>query len=128
MTQLTNEIKKAISKQISKKDAFPVATSDQDQTPNVAYITYLKVINDQTVLIADNYLNKTRNNILSNGKIAFAVLDDDKGSYQIKGTAEIQTEGAMFDEVKKWVPDRLPKVAAVVMHIEDIYNGAERIS
>ena len=74
MTQLTNEIKKAISKQISKKDAFPVATSDQDQTPNVAYITHLKVINDQTVLIADNYLNKTRNNILSNGKIAFAVL------------------------------------------------------
>ena len=79
-------------------------------------------------MIADNYLNKTHDNILSNDKIAFAVLDDDKGSFQIKGTAERLTEGEMFDEVQKWVPDRLPRVAAVIMNIEDIYNGAERVS
>ena len=124
MAQLTDEVKKAISKQ----DVFPVATSNQDRTPNVVYITYLKVIDDQTVLIADNFLNKTRDNILSNGKIAFAVLDDKKGSFQVKGTAERLTEGSVFDEVQKWVPDKLPKVAAVVMHVEDIYNGAECIS
>ena len=34
------------------------------------------------VLIADNYLNKTRDNILNNGKIAFAVRDEKKGSFQ----------------------------------------------
>ena len=128
MVQLTNEVKEAISKQISKQDAFPVATSSQDQTPNVVYITYLKVIDDQTVLIADNYLNKTRDNILSNGKIAFAVLDENKGAFQIKGTAKRLTEGELFDEVQQWVPDRLPRVAAVVMRIESIYNGAERIA
>jgi len=124
MAQLPDAVKKAISKQ----DFFPVATSNQKQIPNVVYIAYLKVIDDQTVLIADNYLNKTRSNILSNGKIAFAVLDDDKGSFQIKGTTERLTEGDMFDEVQKWVPDEHPKVAAVIMHIEEIYNGAERIS
>ena len=124
MAQLTEEIKKAISKQ----DVFPVATSNQDQIPNVVYITYLKVVDDQTVLIADNYLNKTRDNILNNGKIAFAVLDEEKGSFQIKGTCERLTEGNMFDEVQKWVPDELPKVAAVIMHIEEIYNGAEQIN
>ena len=124
MAQLTNEIKKAISKQ----DAFPVATSSHDRVPNVVYISYLKVLDDQTVLIADNFLNKTRGNILNNGKIAFTVLDDKKGSFQIKGRAERLTEGAMFDEVQKWVSDELPKVAAVVMHIEDIYNGAKCIS
>ena len=128
MAQLTDEVKKAISKQISKKTAFPVATSSQDRVANVVYISYLKVIDDQTVLIADNFLNKTRDNILSNGKIAFTVLDDKKGSFQIKGRAERLTEGAMFDEVQKWVSNELPKVAAVVMHIEDIYNGAECIS
>ncbi|MCD6174368.1 MAG: pyridoxamine 5'-phosphate oxidase family protein [Planctomycetes bacterium] len=124
MVQLTDEVKKAISKQ----NAFPVATSSQEGIPNVAYISYLKVIDDQTVLIADNFLHKTRDNILNNGKIAFTVLDEEKGSFQIKGTAERLTEGAMFDEVQKWVSDDLPKVAAVVMHIEDIYNGAECIS
>ncbi len=124
MVQLTDEVKKAISNQ----DTFPVATSSQEGVPNVVYISYLKVIDDQTVLIADNFLNKTRDNILSNGKIAFTVLDEKKGSFQVKGTAERLMEGAMFDEVQKWVSDDLPKVAAVVMHVDDIYNGAECIS
>lgn len=124
MAQLTDEVKKAISKQ----EVFPVATSNQDGIPNVVYIKYLKVIDDQTVLIADNYLNKTRDNILNNGKITFVVLDDDKGSYQIKGTAERLTKGDMFDEVQKWALDRLPRTAAVVMNVEEIYNGAKKIS
>ena len=124
MAQLSEAVKKAITKQ----DVFPVATANQDRIPNVVYIKYLKVVDDQTILIADNYLNKTRNNILNNGKIAFAVRDEEKGSYQIKGIAKRLTEGAMFDEVQKWVPDKLPRVAAVIMHIEEIYNGAERIS
>jgi predicted pyridoxine 5'-phosphate oxidase superfamily flavin-nucleotide-binding protein len=124
MAQLPDAVKKAISKQ----DVFPVATCNQDCIPNVVYIGYLKIVDDQTVLIADNFLNKTRNNILSNGKIAFAVRDEEKGSFQIKGTAERLTEGDMFDEVQKWVPDKLPRVAAVVMHVEDIYNGPECIS
>ena len=124
MAQLPEAVKKAILKQ----EIFPVATSNQDLIPNVVYIAYLKVIDDQTVLIADNYLNKTRDNILSNGKIAFAVHDEEKGSFQIKGTAERLTEGKMFDDVQTWVPDELPKVAAVIMKIEEIYNGAELIS
>lgn len=53
--------------------------------------------------------------------------DDKKGSFQVKGTAERSTEGAMFDEVKKWVLDKLPK-AVLVMHVEEIYNGANLIS
>ncbi|MDD5134110.1 MAG: pyridoxamine 5'-phosphate oxidase family protein [Phycisphaerae bacterium] len=123
MARLPDAVKKAISKQ----EIFPVATSSQDQIPNVVYIAYLKVIDDQTVLIADNYLSKTRKNILSNGKIAFAVRDEEKGSFQIKGTAERLTEGAMFDEVQKWVSDKLPRAAAVVMRVEEIYNGAKII-
>ncbi|MBN1456283.1 MAG: pyridoxamine 5'-phosphate oxidase family protein [Sedimentisphaerales bacterium] len=123
MAQLPDAVKKAISKQ----EVFPVATSSQDQVPNVVYITYLKVIDNQTVLIADNYLNKTRDNILNNGKIAFVVLDEEKGSFQVKGAAERLTEGDMFDEVQIWVKDKLPKVAAVVMHVEEVYNGAEKI-
>ena len=123
MAQLPDAVKKAMAKQ----DVFPVATSNQDCIPNVVYIGYLKVIDNQTVLIADNYLKKTRDNILSNGKIAFVVRDEEKGSFQIKGTAERLTKGAMFDEVQKWASEKLPRVAAIVMHVEEIYNGSEII-
>ena len=124
MAKLSEQVKKAISKQ----EVFPVATSSQDGTPNVVYIKFLKTIDDETVLIADNYLSKTRDNILSNGKIAFAVLDEEKGSFQIKGTAERLEEGDMYDEVQGWCPDDSPKTAAVVMHIGAVYNGAEKIA
>ena len=123
MAKLTDAVKKAILEQ----EILPVATSNKDKIPNVVYIKYLKVVDDQTVLIADNYLNKTRDNILDNGKIAFAVRDDEKGSYQVKGTAERITEGDMFEEVQQWVPDELPRLAAIVMHVESVYNGAEQI-
>jgi hypothetical protein len=123
MMKLPQQVKQAISKQ----EIFPVATSSQDSVPNVVYIKFLKVVDDETVLIADNYLSKTRDNILNNGKVAFVVLDEEKGSYQVKGVAERLEEGAMYDEVQKWCPDDLPKAAAVVVHIEVVYNGAERI-
>ena len=123
MAKLTAEVKKAISQQ----EVFPVATSSQNGIPNVVYIKYLKVVDDETVLIADNYLSKTRANILENGKVAFVALDGDKGSYQIKGTTERFEKGPMYDEVQNWVPDTLPRAAAVVMKVEEIYNGAKRI-
>jgi uncharacterized protein len=124
MAKLPAEVKSAIEKQ----DVIPVATSDQDCVPNVVYIAYLKVMDDETILIADNYLDKTRRNILSNGNISFVVHDQDKGSYQVKGKAQRFTEGEMFEEVKKWVSDKLPKEAAVVMKVEKVYNGAKWIS
>jgi len=123
MAQLPKIVKDAIDKQ----NVFAVATCSQDGIPNVVYITFLKVIDDETVLIADNYLKKTRENILDNSKLAFAVRDEAKGSFQIKGTTKRLVNGPMYDEVQKWVPDELPKVAAVVLHVDQIYNGAEQL-
>ena len=123
MTQLTDEIKQAISQQ----EFFPVVTCNQNWIPNVIYIKYLKVIADNTVLIADNYLCKTRDNILKNGKIAFVVLSSDKGSYQIKGTSERFEKGPMYEEIQSWIPEKYPRAAAVVLKVEEIYKGAERI-
>lgn len=124
MVPLPDEVKKAISRQ----EVFPVATSSEDNTPNVVYIKYLKVIDDHTVLIADNYLHKTRKNILANSRIAFVVLDEEKGSYQVKGTAERLEEGPLFEEVRDWVPEDMPRSGAVKINIEEIYNGADRVA
>jgi len=123
MAQLPKMVKDAIDKQ----DVFPIATCAQDGTPNLVYVKYLKLIDDETVLIADNRFNKTRDNILNNPKLTFVVRDEEKGSFQIKGATEWLTTGPMFDEVQKWVSDKLPRVAAVVLHIEQVYNGANQL-
>jgi len=105
-----------------------VATSADDATPNVVYINYLKTVSDDTILIADNYLKKTRDNIINNGKISFVVRDDEKGSYQVKGEAQRLEQGEYFDEIQTWVSDNLPKVAAVVMKVQSVFNGAKQIA
>ena len=123
MAKLPEAVKKAIDKQ----DVFPIATCNSDGVSNVVYITYLKVIDDETVLIADNYFDKTRSNIKSNPKMAFVVRDKDKGSFQIKGTVERLTDGSVFEEMQEWVRNDLPRVAAVVLHVEEVYNGAKQL-
>jgi len=122
------KLPKAVTEAMSKQKSFPVATSSSNSVPNVAYITYLKAVDDETVLIVDNYLNKTRENVVNVGNVSFAVLDEKKGSYQVKGVAQRLTQGELFDEVQQWVPDKYPKVAAVVMKVEEVYNGAEKIA
>ena len=121
--QLSNVVKEAIAKQ----DIFPVATCDLHGIPNVVYIKYLKVMDDETVLIADNYLHKTRDNILNNFRLSFVVLDEDNGSFQIKGTAKRLIDGPMYGEVQKWAPTKLPREAAIVLSVEEIYNGAKQL-
>ncbi|MCK5595013.1 pyridoxamine 5'-phosphate oxidase family protein [bacterium] len=123
MAKLPEEVRKAINKQ----DVFPIATCSSDGVSNVVYVAYLKAIDDEIVLIADNYFDKTRSNILSNPKMAFVVRDKDKGSFQIKGTVERLTDGQVFEEMQKWVRDDLPRVAVVVLHVEEVYNGAKRL-
>ena len=123
MAQLPKMVKDAIDKQ----DVFSVATCSQDGIPNVVYVKFLKVIDDETVLIADNYLNKTRDNILDSTKLSFVVRDEEKGSFQVKGTAKRLIDGPMYGEVQKWVPEKFPRVAAIILHVEQVYNGAEQL-
>ena len=123
MAQLPKIVKDAMDKQ----DIFPIATCSQDGTPNVVYVKFLKVVDDETVLIADNYFNKTRDNILNNPKLSFVVLDEEKGSFQVKGTTKRLMKGPLYDDVQKWVPDDLPKAAAVVLSVKQVYNGAEQL-
>ena len=123
MAKLTDEVKKAIS----EKEVFTVATCSEDGIPNVVYVKYLKVVDAQTVLIADNYFNKTRDNIINNGKVSFVVLDEEKGSFQIKGSAERKEQGPEYDKVQQWVPERLPGEAAVILRVTEVYNGADPV-
>jgi len=51
-----------------------MATVDDEGKPNVAYILSMIAIDDETLAFADLALNKTKKNLLSNGKVAVSVL------------------------------------------------------
>ena len=128
------KIPKYIQKIINKQELHILSTSSKEGTPNTIYLKFLKVYNNKQILIADNKFFKTEKNLLENPKISFVVLDkENKKAYQIKGTAEIHKDDKIFEDAAKWVeekrsgPTTYPK-SAVVLNVEEIYCGAEKIS
>ena len=90
MVKLTAELKEAIS----KMKVFPVATATKDGTPNVIPIAVVELVDDETLWITDNFMNKTLSNLRTNPKIALYVWGPEiKGCFQIKGVASIRTSG-----------------------------------
>ncbi|NMB77806.1 MAG: flavin-nucleotide-binding protein [Methanomicrobiales archaeon] len=120
MVTLTNEIKESIA---AAKTAF-LATSAQDGTPNVVPIGAFKVLDDSTLLISDQYFNKTAKNLAGNKKVALSWWGD-KAGFQIKGTVTIYTDGEIFTQDVAWVKGikaSLNPKAALVLKITDVYS------
>ncbi|MBU1043362.1 MAG: pyridoxamine 5'-phosphate oxidase family protein [Candidatus Omnitrophica bacterium] len=128
MVKIPEEVKVAIN----KTTPICVATVNSEYIPNIIYVTFLKYINDTTVVIADNKLAKTRDNVLANHNLSFVVLDPEtKKAYQLKGKVEYLQEGEKFQAVFNWVnekrPDLNPK-GALYVTIEEIFCGEKQIA
>ena len=75
-------------------------------TPNAVPVVFKDVTPDGKLVVGDVFLETTLNNIKANGKIAVSACNaTTMEGYQIKGTAEYVTEGAVVDTFKKLVSD-----------------------
>lgn len=78
-----------------------------DGEPNVVPVAFKDVTEDGKLVVGDVFLETTLNNIKANGgKIAISVYDaQNLDGYQIKGSAEYITEGAVVDTFKAMVEE-----------------------
>ena len=98
-------------KKVLKESMWDLATCANGE-PNVVPVAFKDVTDDGKLLVGDVFLETTLNNIQANdGKIAISVYDaKNLEGYQVKGTAEYVTEGAVVDTFKAMV--------------EKMFNGA----
>ncbi|MGI5990524.1 MAG: pyridoxamine 5'-phosphate oxidase family protein [Lachnospiraceae bacterium] len=103
---LTENVKKILGSSM-----WDLATC-ADGEPNVVPVAFKMVTEDGKLAVGDVFLETTLKNLKANGgKIAISVYDAKTlEGYQIKGTAEYVSEGAIVDTFKKMV--------------EDMFNGA----
>lgn len=94
-----------------KEGMWDLATCANGE-PNVVPVAFKDVTDDGKLLVGDVFLETTLNNIQANyGKIAISVYDaKNLEGYQVKGTAEYVTDGAVVDTFKAMV--------------EKMFNGA----
>ena len=112
----------------NRKGPAVFATVDADGSPNVIYVGCLGRRGDDVLVVADNYFDKTRRNIEAGSKGSFLFMGQDGKPYQVKGSVEYHTEGAVFDDMKRWNPEKHPGHAAAALKVEAVYSGAERLS
>ncbi|MFA5343130.1 MAG: pyridoxamine 5'-phosphate oxidase family protein [Kiritimatiellia bacterium] len=104
-----------------------LATVNRDGRPNIIYATCVGIFGDDQLVVADNFFNKTRQNILQGCKGAILFRDKSGKAYQVKGAMEYHKEGEIFRHMKSWNPPQHPGHAAAVLKAEEAYSGAEKL-
>ncbi|MCK5768613.1 MAG: pyridoxamine 5'-phosphate oxidase family protein [Candidatus Atribacteria bacterium] len=113
--------------EIFKEDsAVAFGTATLDGNPNINMVGSKKIQDDETIILADNYFNKTLANIRKNNKgTLLTKRAKDKLWYQLKGTYEYISEGPEYEELKQWVKsvkETLPAKGMIVFKVNEIYN------
>jgi len=107
-----------------------LATATADGTPNAVPVGAKKIIDNETILISDQFFNKTLANLKANPKVAVTYWDGHEG-YQLKGTITIETSGERYEETAAWIEEMgnkagfpLKSKGAVILKIDEIYGLA----
>ena len=114
----------------AKQGIFVLGTADLNGIPNVVPVGAVKILDDETILVSDQYFLKTLSNLRENPRVAMSFWEVDKGEgYQIKGEATIHTEGEIYEETVEWIRDFSEKIGhplkskgAIIIKITEIYS------
>jgi len=104
-----------------------LTTADEKGIPNAIYATFVKLLDDGRIVVADNYFNKTRTNIQNGSRAAVLFITKEKKSYQAKGEIEYSTTGPIYEDMRNWVDQKHPRIAAAVLSVDELYSGAEKL-
>jgi uncharacterized protein len=124
MKKMPEEVSKAWDK---REGPVVFTTVDKEGIPNSIYATCVSKYDEETIVIANNYFEKTKKNILIGSLGSILFITDEKKSYQIKGSIRYYTDGDIFDDMKKWLPEKYPGHAAVSIDIKEIYSGSKKL-
>ena len=73
-------------------------------------------------------MHKTRVNIKAGSPVSLLYITKEKKAFQLKGSVAYVTEGIQFEDMKnRWLDKKYPGHAAVVITIEEVFNGAKKL-
>ncbi|SEM04196.1 hypothetical protein SAMN04489760_10322 [Syntrophus gentianae] len=108
--------------------AVVLATATGDGIPNAVPVGAKKIIDDETILLSDQFFNKTLDNMKENPKASVTFWEGHEG-YQLKGTIVIETSGKRYEETAKWIEELgnsagfpLRSKGIVILKIDEIYG------
>ncbi|MBW2592545.1 MAG: pyridoxamine 5'-phosphate oxidase family protein [Deltaproteobacteria bacterium] len=122
------EMNERVQEMLTAQRTIILATSTNDGVPNVVPIHSKNIIDDETILISNQFMGKTLANLRANPKVAITFWDKIEG-YQIKGDCTYETSGKLYEETAEFVEAYgksinypLNSKGILLIKITDIYN------
>lgn len=109
-----------------KQPVVAFGTADKQGNPNVVPIYWKKIIDEDRVLLIDNYMKMSKKNVLENSNACLAFWDPETGeAYKIKGEAVYHAEGTIYEQGKEFIQsessETVPK-GVVEIKVGEIYT------
>jgi len=101
-----------------------LGTASAAGVPNVCHIGCKMIREDGKIVIIDNYMNKTKANVLENPNVAILMMTEE--AYQIKGVCTYVDEGEEYEAARQWMmakSDKYPAKGALVIEVTDAFNS-----
>lgn len=116
---ITDKLKKLLEGQF-----VGLATVDDNSHPNLVAVEVNKIIDNNKILITDNFFNKTKTNILEDSFVSVSFWSKEPfAGFQFKGTAQYFAEGSYSDLVKQLNPG-LPAKGYIIITVTEIVDLA----
>jgi uncharacterized protein len=104
-----------------------VTTVDAGGVPNSIYASIVHLSADGRISIADNYFDKTAENIAGGTPVAVLFITRNKKAYQIKGTFDYHTGGPLYQEMLEWADPKYPRKGVALLNPDTVYQGSEKL-
>ena len=103
-----------------------LATVNPDTAPNIIYASCVGAFGDDRLVVADNFFDKTRKNLLSGSKGSILFRCKKGKAYQVKGEFQrFETSGETYDKFAKYVKEKLGLDVnnAAIIKVAEVFSG-----
>jgi len=114
-------------KQLVENNIVAFASVDEAGKPHNIAVAYPKVVSKNQIIITDNFMKETIQNILKNNSISLVVWNTDWEDikdcygYELRGTIKYFTSGKWHDFVKNMKKNKgLPAKGAILITVNKI--------
>jgi len=87
----------------------------------------VNLYDNETIVVADNYFDKTKNNLMENNQASILFYTNDDKAYQLKGEVAYMKTGDIFNNMKSWNTKKHPGHGAAVLKVREVYSGSEKL-
>lgn len=101
-TSLLKEVKLTNYIKLIESNPCHIATISKSNTPNLSVASDIKVLDDETILISNNEMIHTPDNILANENVVLTSFNENWAGVRLTGKASYYTQGEFFDICNKF--------------------------